>query len=57
MKIALQGGFIVLIIIIFIKIFNYFNESNYINGQYDIFILYYVIINSLILEKLLNKKD
>jgi hypothetical protein len=55
MKTALHAGLITLIIIVALYILNCFIESNYSRGQYDIFILYYVIINSLILEKLLNK--
>lgn len=57
MKIALHGGLITLIIMVFVGLLNFFRETNYIGGQYDVFILYYVIINSLYLEKLVSKSN
>lgn len=56
MKIALHAGLIGLIIVIVVNGLDYFVESNYSEGKYDFFILYYVIINSLYLEKTIKQK-
>lgn len=56
MKIALHAGLIGLIIVLVVNSLDYFVESNYSEGKYDIFILYYVIINSLYLEKIIKQK-
>lgn len=57
MKIALLGGFITLIIMVCVGLFNSFSELDYSKGEYDVFILYYVVINSLYLDKLITKSN